>query len=166
MSTTAWDSYEQVATYLINQIASEFGLEKVEAKQQVAGRSTGACWEIDAKGIRLGNEGFVIVECRRYTTKRLNQEHLAALAFRIHDTGAAGGIVVSPLGLQEGARRVAAAANVQNVILRADSTPTEYFMRFLNRVMIGTHDALSVTESAELEVRDVHGNVIRRQRLS
>ena len=66
--TTKWQSYEEVATYLLNQFASEFGLSKVEGKQSVLGLRSQTNWEIDAKGIREGNEGFVIIECRRYET--------------------------------------------------------------------------------------------------
>jgi hypothetical protein len=42
------------------------------------------------------------------------------LAYRIIDTGADGGILVSPLGLQEGAERVAAAENIISVRLNED----------------------------------------------
>ena len=38
-------------------------------------------------------------------------------AYKIQDTGAAGGIVVSPLELQTGARRVAKAENIHRVFL-------------------------------------------------
>lgn len=86
MSETAkpWEIYEQVAQYLLNRFANHFNLGCVEGKQIVPGRS-GAKWEIDAKGIKVDGEGFVVVECRRYTTKRLSQEEVAGLAFRITD---------------------------------------------------------------------------------
>src|SRR5215210_705819 len=96
-----WESYEQVAAYLLNQFASEFGLERVEGKQKVVGQRSGTDWEIDAKGFRSGDTGFVIVECRRYTTSKQNQGKVGALAYSIIDSGAEGGIIVSPLGLQE-----------------------------------------------------------------
>jgi hypothetical protein len=41
-----------------------------------------------------------------------------------------GGIIVSPLGLQEGAQKVANAENVKHVTLGPDSTTNEYVMRF------------------------------------
>jgi hypothetical protein len=94
-----WQSYEEVGTYLLDRFATEFGLDRVEGKQGVAGQRSGTSWEIDAKGFRLGQDGFVIVEFRRYTTSRLNQEDLGGLAYRIIDSGAEGGIIVSPLGL-------------------------------------------------------------------
>jgi hypothetical protein len=68
-----WQSYEEVATYLLNQCAQEFGLSKVEGKQTIPGLRSDTEWEIDAKGVKEGNEGFVIIECRRYTTSRQSQ---------------------------------------------------------------------------------------------
>src|SRR3990172_1193422 len=104
-----WESYEEVATYLLDKFASDFGLERFEGKQTIQGQRSGTEWEIDAKGVRKGNEG---------------------------------GIVVSPLGLQEGAEKIAAAENIQSVELRADSTIYDYFLRFLNNVMVGVHDTI------------------------
>ena len=46
-----WETYEQVAAYILNQFAAEFELERVEGKQNILGKS-GASWEIDAKGVR------------------------------------------------------------------------------------------------------------------
>jgi len=118
--------YEEVAAYLLNRFAKEFELKFVEGKQKIQGRRSGTKWTIDAKGVAEGNEGFFIVECRRYTTSKQNQEKVGGLAYRISDSGAAGGIIVSPFGLQEGGAKVAAAENIISVKLNADSTPTEF----------------------------------------
>jgi hypothetical protein len=101
----AWETYEQVAVYLLDQVGDRLGLnfERVEGKQDLYGAHPGVKWEIDGKGVTIGDEGFVIIECRRYTTSRVKQEQAAALAYRITDTGARKGILVSPLGFQEGA---------------------------------------------------------------
>jgi len=96
--STKWESYEEVTAYLLDQIAERFGLEKVEGKQKILGLKSGTEWEFDAKGLAEDNEIFFIVECRRYTYSRLNQENVGAFAYRISDTGASGGIIVSPLG--------------------------------------------------------------------
>lgn len=142
-----WETYEEVATHLLDEFAEEFGLERVEGKQNVQGERSGTTWEIDAKGVKKGEEGFIIVECRRYTASKQNQEKIGGLAYRILDTGASGGIVVSPLGLQEGAEKVASSEDIQHVTLSADSTPYEFFLRFLNKVMVGVHDTLQVKEN-------------------
>jgi len=147
-----WESYEQVGTYLLDQFAAEFGLDRVEAKQEVSGQRSGTSWEIDAKGVHQGNDGFLIVEFRRCTTSRQSQEKMGGLAYRIIDTGAKGGIIVSPLGLQEGAEKIAAAENVVNVILNENCNHHEYMMLFLNKVMIGVQDTFSVKDSVEVKV--------------
>jgi hypothetical protein len=152
-----FESYEQVAEYLINQFAKEFGLDRVEPKQEVEGHRSGVTWEIDAKGIRVGNDGFLIVECRRYTTSRLKQEHVAAVAYRIIDTGAKGGIIVSPLDLQEGAKQVAAAEGIIEVKVNPDCTKYEYVLSFLNNVMIGVHDTATCQESIEIIAEELDG---------
>lgn len=149
---TTWKSYEEVASYLLRQNAREFGLRSIEGKQIMQGRRSGTNWEIDAKGVREGNEGFVIIECRRYTTSKQNQEKLGGLAYRIVDTGADGGIVVSPLGIQEGAAKIAASENILNVQLDANSTTTDFVMKFLNKLMIGISDRAIFSDSVSIEV--------------
>jgi hypothetical protein len=147
-----WKTYEEVAAYLLNQFASEFGFSRVEGKQVVAGQRSRTQWEIDAKGIREGNQGFIIVECRRYTTSKLSQGKVGGLAYRITDTGAEGGIVVSPLGLQEGARKIAGAENIVEVRLDPNSTPQDFSMRFLNKVMIGISERINARDHVEVRV--------------
>src|SRR5258706_10891067 len=92
-----WLSYEKVAQYLLGQFASHFGLGRVEGKQIVPGKRSGSKWEIEAKGVKGGGEGFLIIECRRYTKSRLNQESLGGLEIRPLDTEEDGGIVVIAL---------------------------------------------------------------------
>jgi len=146
-----WETYEEVAAYLLNEFAAEFGLSRVEGKQVVKGRRSGTDWEIDAKGVREGGEGFIIVECRRFTTSKQNQEKLAGLAYRITDTGAGGGIMVSPLGLQKGAQKIAAAENIVEVRLDPGSTPRSFAMRFLNKIMIGISETMGFSASITAE---------------
>jgi len=147
-----WESYEEVAAFLLNNIVQEFGLARVEGKQEVKGLRSGASYIIDAKAIAEDDAIFFIVECRRYTTSRQNQDKMGGLAYRLLDSGAAGGIIVSPLGLQEGAARVASAENIYSVILDENSTTTEYLLRFLNQVRIGLEDKMSAVEHLEIIV--------------
>jgi hypothetical protein len=151
--TAHWDSYEQVAAYLLDQIIADvLGLERVEGKQSLAGNRSGTQWEIDGKGVKLQDGGFVIIECRRYTKSKQKQEQVAGLAYRILDTGAEGGIVVSPFGLQEGAAKVAAAENIQTVFMNENSTRTEYILRFLNNIFVGLSDTVNVTDGLKVEI--------------
>ena len=143
-----WKTYEEVATHLLNEISTKLGLEYVEGKQRLSGLKSGTNWEIDAKGVKPDGEDFVIIEIRRYTSSRITQEATAAIAYRIQDTGAVGGIIVSPMGLQEGAKTVAAAESIVTVQLNENSTTTEFILRFLNQVMFSTEpDSISVSSS-------------------
>jgi len=152
-----WESYEDVARELIRQFKTEFGLSDVAGKQDIPGKS-GTSWEIEAKGIKEGTSGFVIVECRRYTTSRLKQESIAGLAFRITDTGANGGIIVTPIGLQEGAQKVVQSTGIETVILTPDSTTTNYVMRYLQRIMVGVADSMDfVQDFVQVEVFPAKG---------
>jgi hypothetical protein len=120
---------------MLDQFASEFGLDRVEGKQTVAGTKTD--WEIDAKGVRESDGGIMLVECRRYTKARLSQEQVGAIAYRIKDTGAFGAIVVTPLGLQEGAKKIAVAENMFEVKLDPSSTPQSFSAEFLGKFRAG-----------------------------
>ena len=144
MATKTWESYEEVAQYLLNQFAEKFGLGTVEGKQIIPGKS-GTNWEIDAKGLIIDKKRFLIIECRRNTTSKLNQEHIGAIAYRIKDTGAEGGLVVSPFEFQKGAKIVANHENIQNVILDPKSTTTNYILKFLNQIIVGISDTVTIT---------------------
>lgn len=155
----AWETYEDVAVYILDQIASnlELDLERVEGKQRLYGSRSSTNWEIDSKGVKVDGEGFVIIECRRYTVSNQNQERVAALAYRILDTGASGGILVSPLGFQEGAKKVAAAEGMHEVFMDADSTRTDYVLKFLNRIFAGVSLTVTPTFTATAVVTRADG---------
>lgn len=154
-----WQTYEEVAVHIMDKIATHLGLERVEAKQHVYGSRSGTRWEIDGKGVKAGDEGFVIIECRRYTTSRQKQEQVAALAYRISDTGASGAIVVSPLGFQEGAKKVAATENIQEFFMGPESTSTDYVVKFLRKVFIGATEHITLSEHATVRVVGPDGTV-------
>jgi hypothetical protein len=137
MPKKTWREYENTARHLLNGFAEHFGLDKVEGKQKVVGQRSGTHWEIDAKGVYANGQDFVIVECREYKSSKQTQEQLGGLAYRIIDTGAKGGIIVTQLGLQEGAELVANAENVVPVHLEAGSTIHEYFLTSANLVAVG-----------------------------
>lgn len=151
MAKTKWKSYEEVAQYLLNQFADNFQLGRVEGKQIVPGES-GTDWELDAKGVKANGKGFLIVECRRYTSSRLKQKVVGGLAFQIEDTGADGGIIVSPLGLQKGAKKVAEHKSIKQVILAPESTNSNYLLSFLNQTFMGFVETVSASSFLELEV--------------
>jgi hypothetical protein len=109
----------------------------------------------------------VIVECKRHTKSGVSQALTASLAFVIQDTGASGGILVSPLALQDGAKKVATTAGIHEVHLDKNSTTTDYLLRFLNQVSVGFSDASSVniTDTLIITVMDKDGHVIEESNL-
>ncbi|GHU15509.1 hypothetical protein FACS189441_7270 [Betaproteobacteria bacterium] len=154
-----WQTYEEVATYLLNRFAEDFGLGRVEGKQIVPAES-GTKWEIDAKGCKDNDTSFVIVECKRYTTNKINQETVAGLAYRIKDTNASGAILVSPIGLQAGAKKIAEKENIIPVTLNQEATTVQYILAFLTNVCIGICEEVRVSTFVIFEVRDEDGNII------
>ena len=139
-----WERYEHTAQYLLNEFAMHFGLGEVKGKQVVPGES-GTEWEIDAKGVRIDGEGFLVVECRRWKSK-LTQGDLAELAYKIGDTGAQGGILVAPVGLQRGAQKIAAHESIYHVILDKESTTEAYVIEFLGKVIMGFSENVAVSD--------------------
>ena len=144
--------YEEVATELLNRLAEELGLDRVEGKQTIIGKllQDTSC-TIDAKAVVDGGERFLIVECRRHTTKAIDQEQMHGLAFRVINYGADGGIIVSPLGLQEGAKKVANGMNILEVRLTAESTVSDFALQVLDKLFLGF--TATATLSAKVCVR-------------
>jgi hypothetical protein len=128
----AWSIYEKAAAKAIQALQHELGLSCVEGKQTLIGKA-GTPWEIDAKAWQEGTDNFLVVEARRYTTSRLKQEEVAAIAFRIQDLGAVGGIVVSPLPMQKGAQLIANSAHIEHILLSASSSPELYLAEYMGK---------------------------------
>jgi hypothetical protein len=146
-----WESYEQVATYLLNYLADQLGLDRVERKQKISGAS-GTEWEVDAKGVAEGAESFVLVECRA-TKARQPQSKVASFAWSIQDTGASGGILVTPVQLQAGAKKVADASGIIHAQLDLGSTPSDFAVKFLNKLVIGASVTAVASAGAECLIR-------------
>jgi hypothetical protein len=152
MSGTNWRSYEEVAQHLLSQFAAFLNLDAAEGKQKVTGVRSGRRIEIDGRGVRLSNMGVIVVECKHYPNDKVGTADLEALAYRIMDVGAVGGIIVTPIGLQAGALLIAQAENITTVKLEDGSTELAFLMRFLNQIMVGVHDHLEFKDSFTVEV--------------
>jgi hypothetical protein len=127
------DWYEQVTRTILHACREQLGYKEVRPKGRIPGES-GTQWEIDATCYLLENDGMILVECRRHTTKPIDQEQVGGLVFRIIDTGAKGGLLVTPLGYQEGATLVAKARKVTLATLNADATEREYVLKVAERL--------------------------------
>lgn len=148
-----WMSYEAQATKLLPLLNPELGVSTVEGKQLLTG-ITGAVYEVDAVAVDERSLGSVLVEIKRYPRRRINQGIACELAFRIIDTKAAGGIFVSPLGLQRGAVTIAEARNIKNVLLDSESTDDDFYLR------TAQHAVGCCTDSARI-ADEVFDNVVR-----
>jgi hypothetical protein len=154
---TSWSAYEDAARKVLADLRQTLGLSKVEGKQSLAGAS-GTDWEIDAKAWRDESDGFLVIEVRRHTKSRLKQEDVAAIAYRIQDVGASGGIVVSPLPMQKGANLVAAIADIAHVRLSPESTTESYIAEFMGKRFLGA----SITEAANAQAT-CDAEIVRRK---
>ena len=132
MENMAWQTYEEVAAYLLDLFKNEFGLDEIEGKQKIKGK---ACteWEIDAKGVINDGEGFIVVECKRLTTSKVPQDVLGSLAYTIKDLGADGGIIVTPNDIQKGAKKIAEHEEIIQVTLTPNSTPKDFDIGFFGK---------------------------------
>lgn len=149
-----WENYEEVAKQILSQFAQELGIESVEGKQKVPGKISGTEWEIDFKGVVTDGSTFLVGECRRRSRRR-PQEEVAGLAWKIQDTGAAGGILVTPLELQRGAKKVAKAANIISACLDPGSDPFQFVLRFLDKVKVGLKDEVGASDDLLVNLRRV-----------
>lgn len=155
-----WKSYEEVAAFVLDQCAAEFGLGRFDGKQIIPGAS-GTDWEVDARGWSNDGATFVVVECKKHTGTGISQALTGSLAYAIKDTGAAGGFLVSPCGLQSGAKKVAAAEGIQEIKLDPKSTTSAYFGEWLGTLRAGFVDTVNVSISEHLLIKviDKNGNV-------
>jgi hypothetical protein len=63
------------------------------------------------------------------------------LAYEILDARADGAILVSPMGLQTGAAKIADVENILSVELNENSTPTDFVLKFFKQALSGhQHD--------------------------
>ena len=161
-----WEAYEQVAAELLNRFATDFGLDRVEGKQKLPGLKSSTTWEIDAKGARDSDGAIFIVECRRYPDRKVNQDAMAGFAYRIQDIGAQGGILVSPLEPQSGARSIAKAEEIVEVQLEPNSTPRDFAMRFFGKLMVGASVEFGVALSARFDAEVLRHCEVCGQRFS
>ncbi len=130
----SWKNYEELARHVILHFADIIGITAVEAKQRLQGKS-GKRWEIDAKGICSGGKGFLVIECKERSKSRLRGSTIGALAFTVQDIGAAGAVIVTSIGLQKGAEKLAKHQGFHAVYLPKESTFEDYVARCGNCIL-------------------------------
>jgi hypothetical protein len=130
------EQYEDVTKTILNALRSHLGLACVQGEVRHEGES-GTAWNVDASCYRQDDGALLLVECRRKTTRRVDQEEMAGFAFRIGDTGASGGLMVTPIGYQKGAKAVAGATRIGLATLNPDATSREYTLEIAERLFHG-----------------------------
>ena len=130
-NSPTWWSYEELARHVLMHFAGKLGISEVEANQKIKGES-GTAWEIDAKGVNADGCGFLVVQCKERSAARLNQAEIGSLAFTVEDLGAQGAIIVTSIGLQEGAKKVAQHEDFKVVFLPKEATHEEFFASYGN----------------------------------
>ena len=153
----SWKTYEEIATLVLNQCATTFGIVRVEGKQKVVAKS-GATFEVDARAWTAGDAAHLLVECKKHENTGISQAITSALAWQILDTDAKGGFLVSPNGLQAGARFVATAANIHEIKLDPASTASAWFGEWLGKLRAGFTDEVKVGLSEHLVIKAIDQN--------
>jgi hypothetical protein len=123
--------------------AEMLGISKVEAKQRLAGAS-GTKWEVDAKGVLVDGHGFLVVECKERSNKKIDQAVVASLAFQVDDVGAQGAVIVTSIGLQKGAEIIARHKGFHLVYLPKDGTFEQFFASCGNHLFQKVSDQVNV----------------------
>lgn len=150
-----WESYEDVARQLIDDIKEQLGLCRVNEGKFLFPKSDGGECEIDVSAYDISNEKLVLVECKR-KKRRLSPEEIHGFAYRIQQTNAKRGIIVTTIGLQKGARIAADAAKITLIILNGESTIDEYIARITQKLFLKTTDHFNGISSTVIEAKSVN----------
>ena len=137
-----WERYEDVARQLIDDIKSYLGLSMVNPDKKEFLKKDGGICEIDVSAYDMSDRKLVLVECRK-RNKRLSQEEVHGFAYRIQQTNAKRGIIVTPIGLQKGAKLAANGAKIGLVRLEPNSTLDNYIAQLTQLLVIKLSDLFS-----------------------
>lgn len=157
MSKKEWERYEDVARQVIDDIKSHLGLSLVnEDKIEFKKKDGGKC-EIDISAYDMSDGKLVLVESRK-KNKSLNQEEVHGFAYRIQQTGAKRGIIVTTIGLQQGAQIAADGAKITLIRLNEGSTKEEYVAKITQQIF------LKITDKCKMGISFIGGiNIVVRK---
>lgn len=148
-----WETYEDVARQLIDDIKIYLGLSLVNEDKREFKKNDGGKCEIDISAYDLSDGKLVLVECRK-KKKRLSNEEIDGFAYRIQQTNAKRGIIVTPLGLQQGARIAADGAKISLIRLDENSNKENYIARITQQIFLKVTDQMNgFSCSSRSEVR-------------
>jgi hypothetical protein len=144
-SQKKWERYEDVTRQLLLDIRDVLGLSKVESKQVIPGNS-GTEWEIDVLAYDINTDKLILVECKQRTNSNLTQSLVGGFAYTIKDTNADRGIIVTTIGLQEGAEKIAAYEKISLIKLTIDITNNseDYIAKLSNQIFLKVTDTIGI----------------------
>jgi len=163
-SVKNWKNYEDVTKQLLSDVRDYLGLGQIEEKQKIRGKISGTEWEVDVVAYDATDGKLILVECRQRSNSKLSQESLAGFAYRVKDTGADRGIIVTTIGLQDGAKKVAGAEKITEIKLDYNSTSENYIAQITNQIFVKLTDRIKFSESLEIELRNSNGNLIDKRK--
>jgi hypothetical protein len=151
MPKKTWETYEDVTRAVLSDLREYLGVGDILGKKKYKGKITE--WEIEASSYEKEDKSkLVIVECRRYTTSRLSQETVGGFSYRIDDLIATRGIIVTPLGLQKGAQKIADAKKITTITLDPNARSDNYIARISNQLFGKFTEHISITEHVSIKL--------------
>jgi len=153
-----WETYEEVTKQLLSDVRDYLGLSRVEEKQKVRGLSETE-WEVDVLAYNVDGGKLVLVECKHRSKAVIPQDSLAGFAYKIKDTNADHGIIVTTIGLQEGADKIAKAEKITVIKLDYNSTSDNYIAQIANQIFVKRTDNVRLVESFKAELYDSNGTL-------
>jgi len=163
-SVKNWKNYEDVTKQILSDVRDCLGLGRIEGKQKVRGKISGAKWEVDLVAYGATDEKLILVECKQRSNSKLRQSDLAKLAYTIEDTGADRGIIVTTIGLQDGAKKIAGAEKITEMRVDPTSTSENYIAQITNQIFGKRSERVHISDSVELKLRNSNGNLIDRRK--
>jgi hypothetical protein len=143
--------YEDITRKIISENREFFGLNRVEPGPTSVPAIHGGKYKIEVLAYRKGDERLILFECRD-REDRLDQEETGGFAYRIQVTGAAKGYLVTPVGLQSGARIVADYEKIGQITIPRGATAGNYLARFLDQILLKSTENLGLGDSVQVKV--------------
>jgi len=158
MTDLPWKKYEEVASELLYRFRKDLGFTSICGKMKIKGKFSGTTWEVDILAKKCDGN-FIYIECKRYPDRRINQETVASIYFKVIDTGAVSAITISPNPRQKGANKVGAAANVEHIQLNADANPSEYILKTAEKFYIGRKDDVGISIKERITITKIDRDI-------
>jgi len=130
-----WERYEQVSREVLENLRDHLGLQDVQSKSMIKGRS-GVEWEVDAIAKSAQTKRLVVIECR-LTKGRQSQSNIASLVLTCEDVGAGKAIIVTPNPLQRGASILANYHGVMHFKLDPKSSESDFLAEAIGKLFLG-----------------------------